>query len=177
MCVKIITDSIPYDNYVYRFRIASISAYVLPLVSGIQKTVNRAPIRVAKWEETKVFELPFVWAIERERGIYIQQRRTPIRACRTLQRPIRRISPWWRPAPMTCRSISCIQCLVPANWMWIRSLEKACNWFHFTCSGITSEMTTGMRGIRPMAAKNIIPEKLAIATQEYIDTSTPIEFK
>lgn len=47
----------------------------------------------------------------------------------------------------------------------------------FTFSGITSDMTTGMSGIRPTAAKNIIPEKLAIDTHEYGFTSMWIAFK
>lgn len=35
-----------------------------------------------------------------------------------------------------------------------------------TFSGITSEMTTNIRGIRPFEARNIMPEKLAIDTHE-----------
>lgn len=46
----------------------------------------------------------------------------------------------------------------------------------FTFSGITSAMTTNMSGINPIAAKNIIPEKLAIDAHEYGVTSIPIEF-
>lgn len=37
-------------------------------------------------------------------------------------------------------------------------------------------MTTNMSGINPIAAKNIIPEKLAIDAHEYGVTSIPIEF-
>lgn len=38
-------------------------------------------------------------------------------------------------------------------------------------------MTTNISGMSPLAARNIIPEKLAIEIHEYASTSIPIELK
>lgn len=61
------------------------------------------------------------------------------------------------------------------KWLNINCLNENRRRRRSTFSGITSEITTNISGISPMAAKNIMPEKLAIDTHEYGFTSIPIE--